>query len=86
LPEGAGGWGQMAMGAFTGAADPARQELARLVQASLPVRKHEDIAGTCGSTPDNKRGCTCGCCWVRLAREALLKQAPPKTAHALATP
>ena len=82
LPEGAGGWGQIAKGAFTGADDPARQELARLVQAALPVRKCEDIAGTCGSTPENKRGCNCGCCWVRLAREP---KAPPKTAQAPTT-
>ena len=44
-----------------GTADPAYQEMRRLVEASITPLKYRDIAGTCGR--DDK--CVCGVCWVR---------------------
>jgi len=66
LPVAAGGWGQIAEGAFSGKRDPAWQEMLKLVEGSVAPPKYHDIAGTCG------RGgaCVCGCCWVRKARAA----------------
>ncbi|HUT33151.1 MAG TPA: hypothetical protein VNE39_06720 [Planctomycetota bacterium] len=66
LPVAAGGWGQVKDKAFRGKDDPAYQEMARLIEASVTPPKHHDIAGTCGRTD----GCRCGNCWVRKDREA----------------
>jgi hypothetical protein len=66
LPVAAGGWGQIAEGAFSGKSDPAWQEMLKLVEGSVAPPKYHDIAGTCGR--DDR--CICGCCWVRKARAA----------------
>ena len=64
LPAEAGGWGQIARGAFQGKSDPAWQEMLELVQGSITPPPHCDIAGTCG----HDQGCRCGVCWVRKDR------------------
>jgi len=61
----AGGWGQIAKGAFASKSDPAWQELHSLVERSIAPLRCRDIAGTCG----RDQGCVCGGCWVRKARE-----------------
>ena len=61
LPVTAGGWGQIAKGAFSGGKDAAWQEMLKLVEGSVTPLKHHDIAGTCGRDED----CRCGGCWVR---------------------
>jgi len=79
LPESAGGWGQLAKGAFKGTADPAYQQMLALVSASITPLKFHDIAGTCGrGTGDGRRGCACGCCWVRIANEQRAKTTTTK--------
>jgi hypothetical protein len=66
LPVAAGGWGQVAQGAFSGKSDPGWQEMLKLVEGSVAPPKYHDIAGTCGR--DDR--CICGCCWVRKDRAA----------------
>lgn len=73
LPLDAGGWGQMAANAWTGADDPAFKEMLAAVRAAVRSPDHGDVAGTCGS--DGKRGCRCGNCWVRQANDARRKAA-----------
>jgi hypothetical protein len=66
LPMGAGGWGQITKGAFSGKSDPGWQEMLRLVEGSVTPPNYRDIAGTCG----RDEACVCGCCWVRKDRAA----------------
>jgi hypothetical protein len=61
LPVAAGGWGQIAQGAFSSKSDPAWQEMLKLVEGSITPLEDHDIAGTCG----RKRGCSCGGCFAR---------------------
>jgi len=77
LPVEAGGWGQIAKGAFSGKSDPAWQEMLRLVEGSVAPPKYHDIAGTCGR--DDR--CICGCCWVRKVRAARRQTSKPITSH-----
>ena len=65
LPVAAGGWGQIAQGAFSGKGDPGWQEMLKLVEGSVTPPKYHDIADTCG----REDRCICGCCWVRLAMD-----------------
>jgi len=66
LDERAGGWGQMTKGGFSSTRDPAYRELLELVKATIRQPEYHDIAGTCG----RENGCRCGCCYVRVDREA----------------
>ncbi|HEY3325254.1 MAG TPA: hypothetical protein VGP72_32680 [Planctomycetota bacterium] len=66
LPASAGGWGQIANGAYSSKDDPAYAEMRRLAEASVASLKYHDVAGTCGHTKD----CRCGNCWVRQDLEA----------------
>jgi len=61
LPVAAGGWGQIAKGAFAARSDPGWQEMLKLVEGSITPLEDHDIAGTCG----RKRGCACGGCFAR---------------------
>ena len=56
----AGGWGQIAQGAWLRTDDPDFQKAKQLVAASITPLPAHDIAGTCGRVP-----CVCGSCWVR---------------------
>ena len=62
LPVSAGGWGQLTKNAYAGNDDPAYQQMARLVRATIVPPPYHDIDGTCG----RDQGCVCGGCWVRL--------------------
>ncbi len=64
LPASAGGWGQIAAGAYASTTDPAFVDMRKLVDASITPLKYHDIAGTCGR--DDR--CVCGVCWVRKNR------------------
>jgi len=64
LPKKAGGWEQFQKGAFKDANDPEYKKLVELVNACIPELDRVDIRGTCGSG-EGKRGCSCGCCFVR---------------------
>ena len=61
LPVAAGGWGQIAKGAYSGKSDPGWQEMLKLVEGSVTPLTYHDIAGTCG----RDQGCRCSGCWVR---------------------
>jgi len=66
LAERAGGWGQIGQGGWASTKDPSYREMIELVHASITQPEQTDKAGTCGR--DN--GCRCGCCYVRVDREA----------------
>jgi hypothetical protein len=66
LAERAGGWGQITKGNFSSTRDPAYRELLDLIKATIRQPEHQDVAGTCG----RENGCRCGCCYVRIDREA----------------
>jgi hypothetical protein len=76
LPAAAGGWGQIAAGAFAGRDDPAYKEMCQLVAASITPLATHDIAGTCGR--DDR--CMCGDCWVRKAMDARRQRLAEKPA------
>ncbi|MDP6045947.1 MAG: hypothetical protein QGG25_10090, partial [Phycisphaerae bacterium] len=76
LPAAAGGWGQIAKGAFSGKIDPGWQEMRKLVEGSISPPKYRDIDGACG----RDGACVCGCCWVRkdpAVRRQTTKPPPP---------
>jgi hypothetical protein len=63
LPREAGGWGQIARGAWRDRDDPAYREMVDLVEGSITPRQFQDVAGTCGR---GGKGCRCGGCFARL--------------------
>jgi hypothetical protein len=71
VSEKAGGWGQIAQGAWQSQNDPAYQEMFKLVEGSIVPRQFTDVAGTCG----RDKGCRCGGCFVRLDFESREKRA-----------
>jgi hypothetical protein len=72
LPAAAGGWGQLASGAYRDRSDPAYQDMCQLVAATLTPPPFRDVADTCGH-PDR---CSCGNCWVRQDLLARLPRPP----------
>jgi len=63
----AGGWGQITRNGWSGTNDRGYQAMLRFVRACVKPMGRRDIAGTCGSGA-GRRGCNCGCCWVRQVR------------------